>query len=313
MKILIIPPFGMGDNLMMLPLAYNLKKQIKNCEIHFLSAKSNCAKDLVNLSTYVDKVIIFNLKRYLLLDITNWFLSKYLSLIIRLNKENYDYVVTINPNFVRSIIINSILARKLVSNNLKENQIKTSLNILKALGLREYRDWGKLLYVDKKIEDKTLKRFGLVKEKYILFNLYGQEAHRTYSGLIKLFTDFKSNYKNVAIGLRRGHISINKFDLVNKTNPEELVALINNSKLLITVDGGIMHIGNSLNKKVLAIFSNNPSKYFKPLNDKKFYCIDTNKNRVNLKSGFNSRKNYLKNLPIKVVENKIRFLLKHEK
>ena len=47
MKVLLVPPFGMGDNITFLPVAYNLKKNFKSCEVRFLSSSFNGAKEVV--------------------------------------------------------------------------------------------------------------------------------------------------------------------------------------------------------------------------------------------------------------------------
>lgn len=311
MKILIIPPFGIGDNLMMLPLAYNLKKQVKYCEIHFLSSTYNGASEIVKFSPYMDEVRGLKLKGYTLLELSKFFLIEFNKLIKSLDDEDYDLVLSINVNKLRNLVISNLNSKKIIMNNLHQSPVKTSLEILGRLELKSYTNWNKLIIFNKSFKVEVLRKFNLKENQYILFNMYGQSQSRTYYKMEDLFRNFKSNYLNVAIGKAKYHETINELDLVNKTNILELVCLIDCCKLLVTVDGGPMHIAISLNKRVLGIFNSNPSNFFKPLNKAPFYAIDTRDftTNLNLRREFKSKKNYLRDLPLNEVKNKISKIL----
>ncbi|CAN2046367.1 hypothetical protein GMMP1_300006 [Candidatus Magnetomoraceae bacterium gMMP-1] len=100
-KILIIAPNGIGDNLMFLPTAYNIKKAFPGIEIHFLANKSNNASTILKYTPYVDDVVQYQMKKYTIAHYLKFFIFQFFPLVLKLKKNQYDYILTVRPNLLR--------------------------------------------------------------------------------------------------------------------------------------------------------------------------------------------------------------------
>lgn len=60
-------------------------------------------------------------------------------------------------------------------------------------------------------------------------------------------------------------------DLINKTTIQEAAIIVKNAKLLVAVDGGLMHLGIAQNAPIIAIFKTIHSKYRSPINSSYSY------------------------------------------
>ncbi len=161
MKFLLVPPFGLGDVLSMLPLAYNLKKFFPACEVHFLCSKYNNSTEVLKSCKYVDKVIILNLKNYSLKEVIKFILFDLLKLKKKINLEKYDFIFNLKPNLLRRLILTS--KKRIDGEKNIKNQYLSSLEFLNIFGKNKLFIPKNLISYKKSFEIKVLKKFNAKK------------------------------------------------------------------------------------------------------------------------------------------------------
>jgi ADP-heptose:LPS heptosyltransferase len=271
-KILIIPPNGIGDNIMMMPLAYNLKSQYPNLEIHFLSNRSNKASKIASLSRAVDRVYEYDFGKYDIVNYLSFFMKQFFSLIKQLKNEQYDHVLSIDLNPLRFMIVRSLAHLKAVISSKRtgfENQTETGIRLLDHFGIKVQRDWTDLIPVNEESVEEIAKKFKIVRP-YVCLNGYGKSRLRTYDQMMDIAVSLrKQGIDVVLVGIDPSHIEMNNVrDLVNKTTLEEVISVIAGARLFVSVDGGLMHIGFAMNIPTIGLFGNVSSICRIPVNDK---------------------------------------------
>jgi ADP-heptose:LPS heptosyltransferase len=284
MKLLLAPPFGLGDNLMMLPLASILKREL-NCEIHILSSNQNGSAELLKFSPHIDKIIEFPLKDYKIKNVLKFMLCNLIKIKTEIKSEKYDFILSLNPNFLRKILLKN--EKTVIIQEKEKNQYESSLKFLKNFNIKNRNYKNNLLNFSKDLEKKIMINYNLRKEKYILVNPFGSNRNRSLNDYKKILSKIKNDKNIVLIGKTQEKINHKGIrNLVNKTTLTELAILIKNCKLLVTVDSGPMHIGIIQNKSILAIFKVIHSSFLKPICKKYpyFYPVDllTEKNSFKL-------------------------------
>lgn len=274
-KILIIPQNGIGDNIMMLPVAYNLKKQFPGIKLHFLSNRANKAAEIAPLSRLIEKVHVFDMKKYTLVTYLLFFLRQYFSIIRNLRAERYDYVIGVNVNlFIRSIFAGLYPTPALFRNKMTafDNHRETGLRTLEDFGLEVKRDWGELVFIEVSDVAPVLKKYELP-EKYVCLNSYGKSPKRTYLKMKKVAEMLNAkNYKVVLMGIDKQHKEDNRFiDTINKATLFEAIAILKKAALFITVDGGLMHLAFALRVPTIGLFGNLHSSVGRPIGEKHFF------------------------------------------
>jgi ADP-heptose:LPS heptosyltransferase len=117
-------------------------------------------------------------------------------------------------------------------------------------------------------EDSQIVRNFKLPQKYISIAIGGEWDYRTYNKwdeVINLLIDGDQNLKIVLVGsnnalrvseeLLEKISSKNLFNCVDQFSFMQTAEIINNSKVLICCDGGLMHAANSLNTPILALFA----------------------------------------------------------
>lgn len=273
-KVLFIPLDGIGDNLMLLHAACRLKTDFPGIQVHFMSNRTNGASDIMQYSPHVNKVIEFQFKGpvYTIKEYIVFFLKRYIPLLLKLKRERYNYIFSIDPNFlIKAVLIFFNKKKKIVRTNKSINQIRNGMDLLRAVRntvISNIPD-GPLLVFDN--ERSILKKYSLKPGCYILCNFYGSSQGKSFSNYSDVIRGLKEKlngrHEVAMIGKLKSHeFRGDCIDLVNKTTIEEASVLVKNARLLVTVDGGIMHIGIIQNVPMIAIFKVVHSSYRSPIN-----------------------------------------------
>lgn len=272
---------------MLLPAAYCLKAQFPDIQVHFLSNSSNAASDIMRHSPYIDKIIDFKFKgnEFTLNEYFLFFLIRYIPLLLKIKKEKYHYVFSINPNFlIKAILCFFSKKNKIIRANRFINQIENGMKLLEKVGNAKkviLQNTDLLIFEN---EDKVLEKYSLRKGEYILFSFYCTTSKRSFLNYHNIIATLKEKsmgvHTFVLIGKTGSHTpNLDCLDLINKTTIQEVAILIKNAKLLVAVDGGLMHIGMIQNVPIIAIFSTIHSQYRCPINKSYVYFKAIDKKR----------------------------------
>ena len=257
MKLLIVRFSSIGDIVLTSPVVRIAKKQL-NADIHYIT-KTQYAQLLDN-NPHIDKIYTIE--------------SGINEVIKDLKKEQYDYVIDLHNN-LRSKILKFLLRKKSFSFNKNNIQKWLMVNFktkTKVAHIVE-RYIETLKYFNVKNDNKGLDFF--YKKNPVLFETHGiprsyvcislGAKHFTKRIPVKIINEIISglSYNIVLIG---GNDSIeeakaitkinshNVIDLTGKISIAESAQIIDNSKLLITSDTGMMHIGAALKKEMIVLW-----------------------------------------------------------
>ncbi|CAN2046365.1 hypothetical protein GMMP1_300005 [Candidatus Magnetomoraceae bacterium gMMP-1] len=151
---------------------------------------------------------------------------------------------------------------------------------MKYFGIKQDFNYTSLLNFNNQKE--TLNKFQLSSKTYIAINFYGKKSFGMWDDYLWIID--KINMPVVLIGQKQPHIKIKQaIDLINKTSLEDVSVIIKNCYLLISVDGGIMHIAFAQNIPVIGLFAIINSKLLRPINDNYpyFKAFDKDRNKIN--------------------------------
>lgn len=262
---------GMGDVILNLPLIRKIK------EMHGSKVKITYITKYAKLLDYVSFVensftkcdessFDILMKNHQIPLIIYWDPVK----IERITPLLYRYLLSIsrverkyNKNFSSDILWH--YARVLNRNRINVCDIYDVLNL-------EEND--EPLFTIPEDDAKVLKKFGLFKMRYLLLNrdvdiasdmhnfkLWPEEC---YNKLIYMLKKKFINLKLVRVGTRFGADKIINvdIDLCGKTDVDELIVLLKNSKLLISSEGGLVHLNHFLGGKSAVIYGPTDEKYF---------------------------------------------------
>ena len=268
-KFLLIPPNGIGDNLMMLPVAACIRQWIPDAEIHTLSNEANAASEMMGYSPCVDRIQTYSMPDFSMLAHIRFLVHSLVPLWLMMHRESYDHVITIVPNPLRRLMIFWIPRSSLhVQFNRQMNQIAAGLSTLKGFqGIPENPEYGRLLAFDN--EHSVLEKFGLKTKEYTVFHFYGATEEYTwpeYQRFISAWDSSVTRCRLIVAGQHKGHIPLhNVLDLVNKTRLYEVSVIIRNCRLFITTEGGLFHIGIAQKVPVIGLFGFIPSELRSPV------------------------------------------------
>lgn len=272
LKILVIRFSSIGDIVLTSPIVRCLKKQIKNCEIHFLTKQQNAV--ILQNNPYISKVYTLQTS----------FHSKQ-EMINELRKENYVFVVDLQKN-LRSFRIKLSLR--------KPNASFPKLNLKKWLLVHCKKNCLPNIHiVDRYFE--AVKRLNVTNDGKGL-DYFLQEEDYIPNDALPL--SFQSGYIVIAVGSKhetkqipfdiiirlcqkiKGNIilvgDINDKPIANKIENaigsrvfnacgaftiNQTAALIDNSLGIITPDTGAMHIAAARKKDIISVWGNTVKEF----------------------------------------------------
>jgi len=263
-KILIIRLSSFGDIVLTYPLINELKKSFPEIQIDFLTKSQY--KDLVKLHPHVNNIISFN----------NESLSE-----IRRNINKYDIIIDVHKN-IRSYLFTLFISNSVVRYK-KQTFKKLSLVLFKINLFKEiipvYKKYlftiNKLLnYNDYKYSTTKLIRNSsrIIDEDYIVISPSSKHFTKTlpkdkFAELIKNINSKKivlvgDNNKtdNEICEYLKGK-SDNVINYCGKTNYEKLANILFYSDLVICNDSGVLHLAESLGKKVIVFFGSTVKEF----------------------------------------------------
>ncbi len=284
-KILIIKPSGIGDIIHSLPVAMSLKKVFPDNIIHWL-VFSKFEVILKNVD-YIDKIISWD---------RDGGIKEFFRIVSIVRKENYDISIDLQ-GLLRSAILNRLsgarekvaspllrefswmIEKPVVLYNSKQHAVDRNYEVAKYLcknkQLAQPMDMLPWLKTTEEGRNKATELINKT-DNIVLFNVSSRGKHKIwpakkYSQLINMLCEkFKilplfigtSDEEKIVQNVVKDVLYEN-INLVGKTDLNITIAIIEQCKMVIGNDSGIIHIAAALNKPVLAIFgATNPQWYY---------------------------------------------------
>jgi len=265
-KVLVLRFSSIGDIVLTTPVVRNLKQQLSGAEVHYCTKSQ--FRILFEDNPYIDKV---------------FYLDKSLnSMIEELKRENYDYVIDLHNNLRTSIIkwrlgkksftFDKLNLKKWLLVNLKVNVlplvhiVDRYMSTVKTLGVTN--DSKGLDYFIPSKDRVNLQIYGLEPDKYIAFAIGAQHATKRLP-LQKLIEACSlQNLPIVLLGGKEDKTTGDEVAEACKTLPFQVINLsgqlslnqsasfLQQSKLVISHDTGLMHIASAFKKEIYSIWGN---------------------------------------------------------
>lgn len=292
-KILFINPFGIGDVLFTTPLINNIKQAMPECSISYWCNervseifKSDPRIDKIFALSRGD------LKKIFQCSIFQGF-KELFSLLRRIRKERFEVVFDFSLDHRYGIITKLLRIKKRIGLNYKnrggfltdkiningytgKHVIEYYLDLLKFIGIKpQNKNTRVFVSEENNVKCKNmLKHFGISDKDLIVGIAAGAGASWGKNASLKHWPPIKyarladkiieffkakiillgdSNEKPIA-EIIAASMKNKPIDFTGKTNLPEFAAAINNLNLLITNDGGPLHIAVSLGVKTISIF-----------------------------------------------------------
>ncbi len=259
-KVLILRFSSIGDIVLCTPVIRNVKKQL-GCEVHFLT--KNRFTSLVSSNPYIDKLWSFN--------------SEVDEVVDSLKKESYDLVIDLHKNLrslrlkkslgVKSISFDKINIEKFLMVHFKINRLpdkhlidRYMESIDEELGVKDDGDGMDFFYNSSVL--KSVSTLGLT-QNYIVLVLGA--TYYTKRVPLHLMEQIIEDYGDKQIVLLGGAdvselgITLSKkykntLNLTAKLSLQESAAVIDQSRLVLSGDTGMMHIAAALKKPIVSIW-----------------------------------------------------------
>ena len=280
MKFLIIRFSSIGDIVLTTPVIRCLKKQLPDAEIHFLVKDS--FRSVVEHNPYIDKLHVLA---------HSWEL-----MIEELKTENYDYIIDLHHNVktlrlknalkIKSFSFYKLNIEKYIYTSLKINLlpkvhiVDRYLKTVSSFGVKN-DDAGLDYFISSKEETKKEDVPASHHAGYIACAIGG--AHFTKRWPVHKWKGFceKTDHPIILLGGKEDTTNGNEiassdpvkiYNACGKFSINESADLVKKSKLVISNDTGMMHIGAAFKKPVISLWGNTvPSFGMYP-----YYGVGTN-------------------------------------
>lgn len=257
---------------MCFPLFASLKKSFPQIQITVLSPNKNSSL-ILGKNTYIDNLFEFGLNKFTYMEILKFFLKRFLNLRRFFKINSFDLFIIVHPNPLRTLLSLILPYKSAIINTENTHKSLEVKNILDALKIKTIFNYN----IKADIHPDLISKFNLNSKKYVLFDVYPQHLERDprrwyyFDELIKKFTG--NGFTVVLAGINKDHRHVpGVVDLINKTTLDELLTVIGNARLVISLDSGIFHFSYSLGTPVVGIFGPvNPS--FRIPMDKKLKVV----------------------------------------
>lgn len=259
-KILLVPVNGIGDCLMYLPAAWQLKRAAPGVRIEMLANRVNGAAAAMRLARGIDAVHEYALRGHGLGAYARFFLMERSRCVALIQREQYDYVATIIPNVFRRSILKFFPAeRQLVEPDRKKNEYAAAIRTVNRFaGLPPGGGYGELIQVSN--AEAQRQGLGVTTLGYLLLCLEGKSPARRYTDVVGLATALGKTTGRVVVlaGSSCDNSTINlplgAIDLRGRTNWEGLAAVMDGAAAVVAVDGGALHLAVAMAKPVVGLF-----------------------------------------------------------
>ncbi len=267
MKILILRFSSIGDIVLTTPVIRCLKKKFPEAEIHYATKKSFHA--IVQHNPYISKIHLLN--------------ESFMELVSELKQEKFDYVIDLHNNQrtlllklmlgVKSFSFNKLNFEKWLMVNFKINRLPNKhivgryLETCKALGVEDDKDG--LDYFIAKSDEVDLNTLPETFHKgYIAWVIGAKQHTKRFPSEKIVHTINQLNYPVVLLGGKEDFENgerINSqlatrsqqlFNACGKYSLNQSASLVQQAKVVVTNDTGLMHIAATFKKPIVSIWGN---------------------------------------------------------
>jgi heptosyltransferase-1 len=270
-RILVMPAAGLGDLVMAAPVIRALRVHFPQAYIAALAHHSRGAAEVGSAMPYLDEVIDFPLTKYSWPAVIRFFLAGYWPMLSALRRKEFDAVVILNPNPIRSIIVKMLRPEICLSPTSPGHPTKVGLELVSQLGCsKEPLDFGF------KIPDVNLNHLlpASSPRPWIGVHPFSAMSWRHWRGFDELIGKLKS-LDGTIILLGKTAESLPQKDVVNLVNNlsvTELMALISRLSILVSCDSGPMHLGFAAGIPTVALFGAVAPQFRMPLCNTDMHC-----------------------------------------
>ena len=258
LKILVVRFSSIGDIVLTTPVVRMLKKQL-NAQVHYLTKSSYVS--LLKNNPYIDSVYQIE--------------NSITEVIADLKKEKYDYVIDLHSNLRTQILkfrlgvtaksFNKLNMEKFmlthfkIDNMPKIHIVDRYLETVKYLGIKnDNQGLDFFLSATDKID------VSIFQKDYIVFVIGGQHATKILPNEKIISIIKKVNKPVLLVGgpedFERGEQIIgdtnNTINLCGKYSILQSASLVQQAKMIITHDTGMMHIAAAFNKNIYSVWGN---------------------------------------------------------
>jgi ADP-heptose:LPS heptosyltransferase len=264
-KFLVVRFSSIGDIVLTSPVIRCLKKQVENAEVYYLT--KSCYADIVSSNSYIDKV--FFLER----DFNN--------LIKKLKAEEIDYIIDLHRNIRTlrlkialrklSFSVNKINFRKWMLVNFRMNKLPAThivdryLETTKAFSVKNDGEGLDYFIPDTdRIDSPYNSENGLIDYMVLVAGGGHYTKQIPVNQIVKIIDQIE-----MPVVLLGGTDDIQKatvieekvtykkvINLVGKLTINQSASVIDQAKLVITPDTGLMHIASALKKDIFSVWGN---------------------------------------------------------
>ncbi len=253
-KVFIDLPQGLGDQIMCFPLLASLKAYNRDMNITVMTFNT-ASGNLLSYNKNIDSVKVFEMD-FTLKGLIKFFRLNFHKLYTLFKTEKYDLFIITHPNPLRNLLYFMLPAKRKIYNRENIHKFFEVAKILDYLKIPVIRDYS----VDFDYTCDLLTKFNLKEKNYILLDIYAQylgEDPRQWPYFNDLIFSLKKiTGKHIVVaGINENH---NEFpevvDLVNRTNFKELLYLIKNASVVVSMDTFYFHMSYCLKTPVVALF-----------------------------------------------------------
>lgn len=262
MKILVVRFSSIGDIVLTTPVIRCVKQQVSNCELHFLT--KSAFKIILENNPYIDKL---------------WTINQSIDEVLtQLKAEKYDYVIDLHHNIrtlnlkrklgVKSSSFNKLNIQKWLLVNFKKpinytgHIVDRYMDAVAPLGVKNDNKLGDYFIPT---EDRMdLRVYGIEKKKYIAVALGAQFETKQTPSSVLIETLRNQELPIVLLGGKQDSLRADEIaavipcvDLTGKINLNGSAYVVQQAKVLVTNDTGLMHIGACFSDvKIVSIWGN---------------------------------------------------------
>ncbi|HEX2788337.1 MAG TPA: glycosyltransferase family 9 protein [Ignavibacteria bacterium] len=275
-KVLIIQTAFLGDVILTLPLVQVLKKHKPGLQIDFLCIPETAG--VLKNNPDINEVILYDKRQYKgigkLFNLTNKLKKNKYDLIISPHRSARSTLITYFTSAKYSIAFDNSAFRSLYKIKIPYqkdiHEIQRNLSLLKPLGINETQIIKPDIYISeterKKIDEIFLQNNISSNDKIISIAPGSAWFTKRFpqEKFLKLIQSLDNQIKIILIGgkddisigeyLKSNYPDSNLINLIGKLNILESAEAIRRSQILITNDSAPLHIGNSVETNVYAIF-----------------------------------------------------------
>jgi ADP-heptose:LPS heptosyltransferase len=271
-KILLVRNDNIGDLICTTPAIKALRRRYPTSQIDIVVNSYNFSAIYKN--PFIDNIFCYTKSKH-----ESSFLRKVKVVIkkafilLKIKKEKYDLVVVFRSGYSKSAELFSNISNanyRVGVKDLKNNRDNFNIHIkaythkhevefcfdcLRGFGINYNNDDKTLYYVN----DELIKKYSKYK-KYVIFHISSRMKDNKFSKENFLKTINVLKYNKVLITAEPSDFDIarwidkhSKATFVKTSSLTDLGGIIKNVRLLITLDGGVMHLGPAVGTKTIAI------------------------------------------------------------